>query len=308
MTPHVSIVIPNWNGRSFLARAIGATLQSAADCGLDCEIILVDDASTDGSDTIVAEQYPQVRLLRNTSNLGFGATSNRGAREARGEFLVLLNNDLIPRPEMIRELVRPLVETSDLFGVSGKTLTWDGQNANHVSMTAQWDGDRFALQHADPPTASRTLFLQGGSCAVRRAEFLRLGGFCELFTPGYWEDYDISYLAMKAGWRNLYNPAAVGHHLGQGSMVRAYGEEGVSLMKFRNELLFALLNITDRAMLREFTRRLPRRIAQQDAARLKLRLQALGQIIAALGKIVTERRRRTPFLKVGDQNLLAQFL
>lgn len=305
----VSIVIPNWNGIRFLLRCLAATCQSAQAAGCSSEIIVVDDASTDGSADIVEKQFPAVRLVRNDVNLGFGATVNRGAACAEGNLLVLLNNDLVPKEPMISELVEPLAADSRLFGVSAKTIDWGTENPNHVNMAAVWQDGDFELRHADNAAPAPTMFLQGGSCAVRLDEYRRLGGFCPLFRPGYWEDYDVSYLALKAGWRNLYNPRAMAYHFGQGSMTRAYDIDYIGILRHRNRFLFVWCNVTDRDLLASHLKRLPR-LAAGGMARHgepRTRLRGLVRAVHAAGAAARERARRSQFIVRPDREILAEF-
>jgi GT2 family glycosyltransferase len=309
MGPTLSIIIPNWNGAAFLDRCIAAALTSAAASGLETEVILVDDASPDGSGEASAKRYPQVRLLKNTSNAGFGESVNRGARHATGEILVLLNNDLVAREPLVAELAAPLLSDGQVFGVSGKTIDWHSQSPNHLNMAAEWANGMMRLTYADSPSLAPTMFLQGGCCAVRRAAFLELGGLCHLFAPGYWEDYDLSYLALKAGWKNLYNPRAAAHHLGKQSMTRAFGTDHVSLMTRRNRFRFHLLNLTDPPLLRQHLARWPAWLARgfASAGTYRRDMKALIQAVRCLTQIATERSRRMPLLRRSDRDVLESF-
>lgn len=309
MAVRISIVIANWNGEAFLARCLASTMQSAADYGLEHEIVVVDDASSDRSPGICEQRFPNVRLLRNPQNMGFGATCNRGAAEAQGDLLVLLNNDLVPREAMIAELVRPLLEDEGLFGVTGKTVNWHDEQPNHVNMAGKWLNGAITPVHWDTPEPTSTMFLQGGSCAVRRAEFLRLGGFCPLFHPGYWEDYDISYLAMKAGWRNLYNPKACAWHIGQASMGRAYDGGYIGIVRQRNFHIFQWLNLTDPDLLRGHLFGLPSAVAASlgSAGDGRQRVRGFVRALKFTKAIRVERERRMALLRHTDREVLAPF-
>ncbi|MCX7718088.1 MAG: glycosyltransferase [Candidatus Sumerlaeaceae bacterium] len=305
----MSIIIPNWNGAAFLDRCIAAALMSSAASGLETEILLVDDASPDGSGPASARRYPQVRFLQNKSNAGFGETINRGAREAAGDILVLINNDLVAREALVAELAGPLLKNEEVFGVSGKTVDWHSQAPNHLNMAAEWDGGCMRLTYADSQTVAPTMFLQGGCCAVRRSPFLELGGMCSVFAPGYWEDYDLSYLALKAGWKNLYNPRAVAHHLGKQSMVRAFGSGQVAMMLRRNRFLFHLVNLTDPPLLRSHLGRWPGCLARGFACAGPPRqeMKALVRAARQVGHVASERRRRLPLLRLTDREVLMAF-
>jgi len=176
-------------------------------------------------------------------------------------------------------------------------------------MAAVWRRGQLKLTFEDSPSPSPTMFLQGGSCAVRRAEFLKLGGFCDLFAPGYWEDYDLSYLAMKAGWRHLYNPRAVAYHLGGGSMGRAHGKEYVEIIRRRNYFLFLWANLTDSRLLREHLDSLPRAMANGMLHDGEGRLTAKGfaRALRLARHAAAERQRRSHFISRSDSAIFADF-
>lgn len=307
MSHKVSIIVPNWNGKAFLSRCVGGLLQSAAEANLSFELLLLDDASTDGSAEETAREFPDVRLIRQETNLGFGATVNRGAREATGDILILANNDLVPKARFIRELVRHFDEADDVFGVSGKTVDWEASAPNHVNMTAEFSAGRFRLKWSDDSETAETMFMQGGSCAIRRDLFLKLGGLFHLYAPAYWEDYDLCYHALKAGYRNIYEPLAVASHLGQGSMIRAYGEDRVNLFKLRNLLLFHALNLSDDELYNEFWRGLPGFVRSGNEGRFKARLEAFVYLVRNASGIREERRRRKDVTVVTDREILDRF-
>jgi len=307
MSQKISIIVPNWNGRAFLSRCIGGLLQSAVGSGRSFELLLMDDASSDGSAEEVAKQFPDVHLITNQRNLGFGHTVNLGARKATGDLLILVNNDLVPREHFIENLCRHFDRNSQIFGVSGKTVDWDAATPNHVNMTARFCRGEIQLKWSDDAEAAPTMFLQGGSCAVRRDAFLEIAGFQPLYRPAYWEDYDISYQALKMGFSNIYDPAAVGSHLGQGSMIRAYGEDSVAHFKVRNRLLFLALNITDRQMQKEFWDALPQYVRSGSDARLKHRARAAWYLLKNAPSIRSERRLRAARQKLSDREVFAQF-
>lgn len=307
MSHKVSIIVPNWNGKAFLSRCVGGLLQSAAEAGLPYELLLLDDASTDGSAEETAREFPDVRLIIQEKNLGFGATVNRGAREASGDILILANNDLVPKADFIGNLVRHFDEADDIFGVSGKTVDWEASAPNHVNMTAEFSAGRFRLKWSDDAETAETMFMQGGSCAIRRDLFLKFGGLFHLYAPAYWEDYDLCYQALKAGYRNIYEPTAVASHLGQGSMIRAYGEERVNLFKLRNLLLFHAVNLSDDDLYSEFWQGLPNFVRSGNEGRFKARLEAFAYLVKNASIIREERRRRKTISVVSDRSILERF-
>jgi GT2 family glycosyltransferase len=175
-------------------------------------------------------------------------------------------------------------------------------------MTAQWRNGEFELKHEDAREAKETMFLQGGSCSFRRREFEDFGGFNPVFAPGYWEDYDLSYQALKAGWRNLYNPKAAAFHLGQGSMRKAFGAY-IDVVKARNSYFFLWLNVTDEDKLRDHFLSLPRNLAREcmrnsDA---DFAVRGFARALSKSSEIVRARQKRSESIKLRDCDVLAKF-
>jgi len=304
MSAKISIIIPNWNGRAFLKRCVGSILQSAAEHGAPYECFLMDDASTDSSADDIEQAFKLVRVIRHQTNLGFGAMINEGARIATGDILLLVNSDLIASAGFVSHLCSHFSANNRLFGVSAKTIDWDRGDINHQNMQGTWIHGEFQLLWSDSTDAEPTHFLQGGSCAIRRSLFLELGGFCPLFAPGYWEDYDLSFLALKAGYENLYDPRAQASHLGQGSMIRAYGHERIAFIKERNHLLFQALNFTG-ILHDEFWNGLPRYVrSAHSRARFLHRFRAFQYLWTNRHAIAAERRIRAEREVISDAELL----
>jgi len=302
-----SIVIANWNGEAFIARAcasLEAAMRSATGEG---EVLVVDDASEDDSPGIVERRFSGFRLLRNQRNAGFAATVNRGLEEARGERVILLNNDIVVRADFVSNVLAPFAApgADDLFAVTAKTLQWTTGEANHACMNGHWRRGWIDLEWSQPAKISPSLFIQAGACALRRAWALDLGGLRELYRPGYWEDYDLSYRAARRGWRSLYHPAAVAYHLGKASLERRYGADGVRALRLRNEMLFYWSNLDDASLIAGhafgLVRRITRDLARGDFGSFKAALKALGRLAEVL------RARHHPsrsHLTTGDRNLL----
>ncbi|MCX7626194.1 MAG: glycosyltransferase family 2 protein [Candidatus Sumerlaeaceae bacterium] len=307
MKPEFSVIIPNWNGAAFLRRCLSATTISASASGLTHEIIVIDDASSDESVAIISNDFPNIRLIRNEKNVGFGASINKAVSLATAPLVVLLNNDLSPREQMLHELVWPLENDPGVFAVSGKTVDWYSGEPNHVNMFAKFIDGNFRLAYENSATLTETMFFQGGSCALRREQFLAFGGFSSIYHPGYWEDYDISYLALKSGWRILYNPKALAAHVGQGSMKRAYGAERIRVVKLRNRLLFQWVNFSDPPVVSASCRYLPCTLAHATAQANNAEILAFREALKKLPEVEKLRQARKRWWRFGDQELFARF-
>ena len=301
---HFSLVVANWNGEAFLARCLSSALLSAREAGRPFELIVVDDGSTDSSVAMVQSRFPQVRLVARMENRGFAATVNEGVEAARGRYVILLNNDVVVRPRFCSTLLAHF-ETGgdDLFGVTAKTVQWDGREPNYLKMDAQWRRGDLRLVWADPPEAQPTLFLQAGACALARERFLELGGLASLYAPGYWEDFDLSWRALARGWRNVYEPASPAFHLGKASLRRRYGDAWLRLLDARNRHLFIWANITDARLLASHCCWLPVRIGREAASGRLDTVRAVGHALRRIRAAL--RRRRTRPRGLGDHAILA---
>ncbi|MCB2154549.1 glycosyltransferase [bacterium] len=317
--PFISIVIANWDGEEWIDRTLSSLQLSARASNLSFEIIVVDDASSDGSVPLIESRFPDVALLRNKKNEGFGATTMRGARAARGSVLVLCNNDLVAKEPFIANLARwfkeprvqlpggELFDRASLFAVSARTMAWWDGKPNQLCMGALWQGGRITPSWEDPKQAQRCLFAQAGAAAYNRKHFLRLGGLRPYFSPGYWEDYDLAYHAAKQGMTTIYDPQAVALHVGGGSMTRRFGDEGVARMKARNHLLFEWTNLTDPAMLLRYAARLPISVAREWlSGKPPILSRALLGAIRRAPAVLAERSRRSPSRQT-DKALLRRY-
>lgn len=307
MKAEFSVVIANWNGAAFLRRCLSATVVSALATGLPHEIIVIDDASSDGSAEIVVNEFPEIKLIRNEANLGFGASVNKAVSRAAAPIVVLLNNDLSPRERMLHELVRPLKDDASVFAVSGKTVDWYTGEPNHVNMFGKIINGEFRLAYENSGELAESMFFQGGSCALRKEVFLSFGGFSPVYHPGYWEDYDISYLALKSGWRVLYNPKALAAHVGQGSMKRAYGSHRIHVVKLRNRLLFQWINFSDPTLVKQSCRQLPRALARATAEAQHAEIQAFREALKKLPDVERIRQARGQWWQMKDEAIFAKF-
>src|ERR1044072_6515125 len=117
--PLISVVIVTWNGRQYLDACLNAV---AAQVGLRTETILVDNGSADGTVAFVRERFPSVRVVSLSENRGFPGGSNAGVREARGQFVALLNNDTVPEPTWLQTLLAGIDEQAGFALVTSRIV------------------------------------------------------------------------------------------------------------------------------------------------------------------------------------------
>jgi GT2 family glycosyltransferase len=220
--PLVSVVIVTWNSGRFLPRCLASLV---AQNHQDFEVLLIDNGSTDGCLEGVEEGWPSLKIKVELSgeNKGFSAANNLGARLARGKWLALLNSDAFPEPAWLEELLQAAKDNPEFSIFASRQLQanapylLDGAGDSlHVSglawrRFAGFPADRYGLEKEEvfSPCAAAALYL--------REVFLMVGGFDESFFS-YHEDIDLGFRARLLGFRCLYVPGAVVHHVGSASL------------------------------------------------------------------------------------------
>ncbi len=214
----VSVIIPNYNGEHFLKECLEALKRQTFD---DMEVILVDNASTDDSIKLAKELYREIRVIELHDNTGFAYAVNRGIEAAKGEYVLLLNNDTIVFPNFVKNQYKMIKGKPDVFSCSALMI----QNRNHELVDDAGDelsvlGWGFAPDRDKPVSGCGIPHEVFSSCAgaaiYRKSVFDEIGLFDESFFA-YLEDMDVGYRARLAGYRNLYNPYAKVYHLGSAS-------------------------------------------------------------------------------------------
>ncbi|MBN3906202.1 MAG: glycosyltransferase family 2 protein [Nostoc sp. NMS1] len=213
----VSFILVNYNGAEILPDCLNS-IEKFIDIP-NYEIIVVDNASTDGSVELVAEKFPKVSLLKQAKNCGFGAGNNAGAKVASGEFLFLLNTDTVLTSNIIFHLIE-LMQADPQVGIIGpKLLNPDGSLQISVSPALGIKGEYQARQmHRDYLNISQQNLIEqkfqeiqevdivvGAAFFIRSSLFHKLGGFDETFFM-YFEESDLCQRAQYQGYKIIYTP------------------------------------------------------------------------------------------------------
>ena len=241
----VSVVIVNWNGRSYLDRCLSSVLEQTWP---HIEIVLVDNGSTDGSAEHVRARYPRVRVLAIEENVGFAAGSNLGIRAARGEYVATLNTDTEVEAGWLDALIQGMSASPHVGMCASKMLFLqerDRINSTGIAIDRAgiaWDRDGGKLDR-EAGLCSGEVFGPCAGAALYRRELLEsLDGFDEDFFYLY-EDVDLAWRARLAGWRAWYCPTARVYHVHAGA-----GTEGTPLKSYllgRNRVWTILKNYTN---------------------------------------------------------------
>ncbi len=308
--PLISIIIPNWNGARHLPTCLEALRRQTYH---PIEIIVADNASTDGSQELLRREYPEVRLIALPENRGFTGACNAGLRAARGDILILLNNDTEADPNWLAAIVDALERHPDVGLIASKMLLFDRRNVFHTAgdfyRVDGLPGNRGVWQ-TDIGQYEREEYVFsacGGAAAYRRAMLEEIGLLDEDFFYSC-EDVDLAWRAQLAGWRCLYVPQAVVYH----RLAATGGGTTASFYDGRN-FLYVIAKNYPGSLLRRYWPQIVKaqlRLALQSlrawrgaAARARLRGQIVG--LLTLPRLWRKRRAVQRLRRVSDEYLLS---
>ncbi|SHK24259.1 glycosyltransferase family 2 protein [Tepidibacter formicigenes] len=232
----ISLVIPNYNGKKFLKDCLDSL--SKQSFSYKYEIIMVDNNSSDDSVEYIKENYSYIKLIYLNKNHGFAKAVNEGIKLARGEYVVLLNNDTEVEEDWLKNLVTCIEKDENVFSVSSKMVQYNHRNLIDDA------GDEYTLlgwtlktgdgENINRYNKKREIFSScAGAAIYRKKIFDKIGYFDENFFA-YMEDVDISYRAKIYGYKNIYCPDAIVYHIGSGTSGSRYNEFKVKLAARNN--------------------------------------------------------------------------
>ncbi|MBU1651281.1 glycosyltransferase family 2 protein, partial [bacterium] len=219
----ITVVIVNYNVRPFLNHCLQSVLRAGDD--LNLEVIVVDNASSDESAEMVAQNYPEVVLLVNQENVGFAKANNQAFRIARGEAVLILNPDSFVQTDTLRTLFKHLREVKDIGAIGPKILLPDGrfEPRSMRGFPTPWAAfsylsglaalfprsaffNQYLPTHLDREQRQEVDALSGCCMMVRRDLLVELQGFDEDYFM-YGEDLDLCYRIQKRGHKIIYEPS-----------------------------------------------------------------------------------------------------
>jgi GT2 family glycosyltransferase len=309
VTPLASVVVPTWNGAHLLPDCLASLRRQTYPM---VEVVVADGCSDDATRPLLAASFPDVRLVRLGRNRGFAGNVNAGVRAARGEVVLLLNNDAEAEVDWVERCVERLEREPTLGAVASKVLFSDRRTLNSAGDVVGLDGlpRQRGAGRPDGPAwdVPRAVFgAMGGAATYRRAMLADVGLLDEAYFM-YLEDVDLAFRAQLRGWGCAYEPAARVYHRGGAS-------GGGVLESFYNgrNLIRLLVKNVPRGLVGELLPGALRAQAERAAsaarawrgaaARATLRGQAVG--LAGLASHVAARRAVQSRRRVSDAHVRA---
>ena len=305
----VSVIIVNWNGRDVLSDCLQSLLKQNY---TNLEIWVSDNGSKDGSQAMVRESFPSVRLLENGENLGFGSAINRVLQKAEGDYFLFLNNDLELKADCVEELAK-LLDSDPHIGAAIPKILYhsNGQQPspnnsatiNSFGVLINYTGIACPnlVDQMDRDNLSLTETACGGIFMFTREVFEQVGGFDEdLFL--YHEDHDLSWRIRLRGWKLVVNPKAVcTHHYNFNKGVKKF------YWSEKNRLHILLKNLECKTLILIFPALVVIELAQNIHALthgwFRLKLTAYFEILGQFPKIARKRRQIRFSRKVSDKEI-----
>ena len=225
----LSIVIVNYNVRTYLEQCLQSVAKALE--AIEGEVFVVDNHSDDDSVETVKTQYPWVRLIENSENIGFARANNIAIRQSTGDYVLLLNPDTVVGEQTLREVLR-FMEAHPKAGGAGVMMhNADGSLApeSRRALPTPWVSclkmlgltKRYYMSHLSWDNPGRIDVISGAFCFLRKKALDEIGLLDEDFFM-YGEDIDLSYRLLKGGWENWYLPYPIVHYKGKSTQKSDY--------------------------------------------------------------------------------------
>lgn len=250
----VSVIIPNYNGLENLKKNLPQLLNLLTE--RKDELIIVDDKSTDGSidhlKNIEEENSKKIKIkvIYKNINTGFSSTVNKGVSEASGDLILLLNTDVFITSDIIKILEKDLTE--NVFAVGALNVVVEDKNEIYEGRgVGKWKRG-FLYHSAGDLNKNTTLWVSGGASLFDKKIWQKLGGLDEIYDPFYWEDIDLSYRALKSGYKLIFEKdAKVIHEHGKGSIRKKYSAFDIKKIAYRNQIIFVWKNASTKLLIQD---------------------------------------------------------
>jgi len=236
----ISAVVPTYRGAERLARNLPTVLASLQSSGRPWEVVVVDDGGGG-----VEAAWPGVSVVHLPENRGYGPTVNAGAAAARGDYLLVLNDDVRLQEGTVAALCS-LFPDPGLFAAVPSIRSPLARTGDEAGKAGEWAAGLLEIRELPAAADPRPTLYPVGCCYLCPSALFRdLGGYDDAYAPFLWEDVDLGYRAWRRGLRVVHHPGATSEHEGSATLSEHRTLEERERIGFRNRVLFHLRNLQD---------------------------------------------------------------
>lgn len=242
----ISAVIPNYNGRKLLEQNLPSVYEALNNAKTDFEIIITDDCSTDSSVAFIRQNYPLIRLIINDKNQGFSVSCNKGIALARKDLILLLNTDIELNRNYFESQFK-YFELADTFGVMSKIIGAKNGETQDTARFLKYSGFKIKANNfyhlTDEDFLTPTAYLSGANALIDTKKLKEIGGFDEIFSPFYCEDFELGLRAWRLGWKCYYDPKSYCIHDHSSTTKNYRTRNWVKAIFFRNKFFVHAIHL-----------------------------------------------------------------
>lgn len=250
--PKVTILIPNYNGKKWLAQLLPTVEKSTYP---NFEILVVNNGSTDDSAEFLKKNYPEVRVLEIKKNRGYAGANNLGVKGARGKYVLFLNNDATVTSSFLESLVKKMESDKSIGAVQPQIRNMVKKNViDSIGSFFTFTGFLYHYGYFQPHQQKKyqkelSVYSVKGACfLMRKKDYIDLGGIDESFVT-YVEESDLCHRILLSGKKIIYVPKSVVYHFGGGDMSIMTKNEVVIFRSFRNRFVSYIKNLEVKKLL-----------------------------------------------------------
>ena len=250
LTPKIAVVILNWNGRKFLQEFLPSVEKTTY---ANMELVIADNGSTDDSLDFISQQYPKIRVIRMSKNLGFAKGYNEALKLVEADYYVLLNSDVQVAPGWLEPMARLLESDPSIAACQPKILSFHTRDLFEYAGGAGGWLDKYGYpfakgrifdicekDHGQYDQQEPIFWASGAALFIRSSVFKTVKGFDEYFFA-HQEEIDLCWRIQLAGHKIYSCPQSVVYHVGGGTLPR--GNTLKTYLNFRNNLIMLSKNL-----------------------------------------------------------------
>ena len=310
INPQISVVILNYNAGDLLIDCISSIQKSNYK---NLEIILVDNISKDDSHKKCKEQFPEIKLIENTENLGYCEGNNVGIRIAEGEYVVILNPDTVVHPDWISQLLSAFIENGDGIYQPKFLATTDHSMLLSTGNMIQIFGFGYSRSKGDVDKGEFEKFekinFASGTCIFTSKKIIDKIGLFESFLFAFHDDFELCWRGALMGINSFYVPSSIVYHPIEGY---SFGWSPLKFKLLERNRKYCLLTLYSRST---FFKMIPGLLLVDIAVFFfylskgmgRMKISADLEILKNFKKINKKYHENQKIRKISDRELLIQF-